>query len=61
MWFYGILWAESLQAGMQQEKLTEDLLREMRIYMCKIMPEKMMGYFKFGLKLVLWYKIMRAC
>lgn len=61
MWFDGILWADSLQAGMQQEKVTEELLRETRIYMCKTMAEKMTGYFEFGLKLLLWCKIMRGC
>lgn len=61
MWFDGILWADSLQAGMKQEKLTEELLSDMRISMCKTMAEKMTGYFDFGLKLVLWCKIMMGC
>lgn len=61
MWFDGILWVDSLQAGMQEKKLTEELLREMGIYMCETMAEKRTGYFEFGLKLVLWCKIMRGC
>lgn len=61
MWFVGIQWADSLQAGVQKDKFIEELLRDMRIYRCKTMAEKMTGYFDFGIKLVLWCKIMRGC